>query len=161
IANTLVERYIAEEKAHHKDTGGKAGEFLTDSMNDAKEKLRKSEEALQNFKKQNNAASLDERQNTVVAKLKELNTKVTEAKSTRIKAESDYAQAQKLGTNVDTLSALPSVASNPTVTAMKLNLSKAENDFAALRQRYKEKHPKFIQAQSQIVELQADLESAI
>ena len=38
-----------------------------------------------------------------------------------------------------------------------MNLSKAEDDFAALRQRYKAKHPKYIQAQSQIQALEADI----
>jgi capsular exopolysaccharide synthesis family protein len=100
-------------------------------------------------------------QNTVVAGLKELSSKVTEAKSTRIKAETAYQQVLDLQPNVKALLALPVVAADPTVINLQANLAKAENDFAALRQRYKEKHPKYVQAQSQINAIQSDLTNAI
>jgi len=56
---------------------------------------------------------------------------------------------------------VPTVAKDPTVLALELNLIKAEEEFAALRQRYKEKHPKYIQARTQIAELKADIAAAV
>jgi capsular exopolysaccharide synthesis family protein len=122
-----------------------------------KKRLQESEQALQAYKEEFKSTSLDERQNTVVAELKDLSAKATDAKSARIKAESDYEQVSELGTNVEALLTIASIANEPTVMAARVSLTKAEEDFAALRQRYKAKHPKFIQARSQVGTIQEDL----
>ena len=45
--------------------------------------------------------------------------------------------------------------------ALQLNLTKAQDDFAALCKRYKEKHPKYIQATTLIGELKGDITNAV
>jgi len=161
IANSVVGEYTSENAERHVTSAEVANESLLKEAGRLRKKLQESENALQAYKEQSKASSLDDRQNTVVAALKELSTKLTEAKSLRIKAESDFSQAQELGTNVEALITLPTLAADPTVVAARLSLSKAEGDFAALRQRYKEKHPKFLQAQTQITTLQNDLQETV
>ena len=126
-----------------------------------RKKLEESEHALQAYKEQSKASSLDDRENTVVAKLKELSTKATEAKSIRIRAETDYAQATNLGNNIEALQTLPAVAKDQTVLALQLSLTRAEDDFAALCKRYKSKHPKYIQATTLISELKGNITNAV
>ena len=157
LANSLVGQYLTDTAERHFTTTEVANELLLKEAARLKKKLEESEHALQAYKEQFKASSLDDRQNTVVAELKELSTKATEAKSQRIKAETDYRQVLELGTNIPALMTVSAVALDPAVTLSRLNLSKAEDDFAALRQRYKAKHPKYIQAQSQIQALQADI----
>jgi capsular exopolysaccharide synthesis family protein len=157
IANSIVRQYLTDSAERHFTTTELANELLLKEAERLKKKLEESEHALQAYKEQSNASSLDERQNTVVAELKELSTKATEAKSLRIKAETDYRQMIELGTNIPALLTLSAVASDPAVVASLVNRSKAEDDFAALRQRYKAKHPKYIQAESQLLALDADI----
>lgn len=161
IANSLVRQFISDNAERHVTSTEVANELLLKESERLRKKLQESERALQAYKENSKASSLDDRQNTVVAELKELSAKVTEAKSVRIRAESDYNQVMELGSNVDALLTLPAVANDPALIALRLNLSKAEDDFAALRQRYKEKHPKYIQAQSQISALLNDLTNTV
>ena len=56
---------------------------------------------------------------------------------------------------------LATIANNPSVVAAQNNLHRGENDFAAIRQRYKEKHPKFLQMVSQMQELQGNLNDEV
>ena len=157
LAHSLVTNFISDNAEQHLATGNDAGINLSIKAKGLLEKLSKSETALQAYKETNNAVSLDDRQNTVVAELKELSTKATEAKSIRIKLESDYSQVLALSNNPEALLTIQAVASERSVVAAKLNLSKAESEFAALKQRYKAKHPKYIQAQTQLTALQDDL----
>ena len=158
IANSLVEQYDRENASRHVSSSSTANELLKKEAARLADKLKESEQELQDYKETNSkAASLDDKQNTVVAELKELSTKATEAKSIRIRAEADYNQVRELGTNVEALLTLATVANDSTVVASRIALSKAEDDFAVLQQRYKDKHPKYIQARSQIQNLQADL----
>jgi polysaccharide biosynthesis transport protein len=161
IANSLLQQYINEGAERHVDSAVAANEFLNKEAKRLGGKLGESENALQAYKESTKASSLDERQNTVVTGLKEISTKLNEAKSARIKAEVIYNQVVELGTNVTALMTLPAVGSDPNVMTAQFNLAKAETDFAVLRQRYKEKHPKYIQARSQIAELKNDLEAAV
>jgi len=157
IANTVVGQYLTDNAERHFTSTEVANELLLKEADRLKKKLDESEHALQAYKEQFKASSLDDRQNTVVTELKELSTKATEAKSSRIKTETDYRQVTELGTNIAALLTVSAVALDPAVVSSRVNLNKAEDDFAALRQRYKAKHPKYIQAQSQIQALEADI----
>ncbi len=161
IANSIVSAYITA-RAEREDTSiTTANQSLTREAERLRKKLEQSENALQVYKEENSASSLDDRQNTVVAKLNELSTRATEAKSIRIKTETEYEQILKLGTNIDALLNVPAVGRDPTVLALELSLTKAEDDFAALRERYKARHPKYIQAMTQIANLKGDVNEAV
>ena len=161
LANSLVSQFIANYAEQHTTSGEVASEFLVQEASRLRRKLQESEVALQAYRETSKASSLDDRQNTVVAELKELSTKVTEAKSARIKLESEYNQVLTLSNNPEALMTLPTIAANASVLAARQNLSKAQNDFEVLKQRYKEKHPKYIQAQTQLAALQNDLAESI
>ncbi|HLP78570.1 MAG TPA: polysaccharide biosynthesis tyrosine autokinase [Candidatus Paceibacterota bacterium] len=161
IANAIVSAYV-ETRAERDDSSiNVANQSLTREAERLRRKLEQSENALQTYKEENSAASLDDRQNTVVAKLNELNSRATEAKSARIKTETEYEQVLKIGTNMAALLNVPAVARDQTVVALELGLTRAEDDFAAVRERYKSKHPKYIQALTQIGKLKEDLNAAV
>jgi capsular exopolysaccharide synthesis family protein len=162
LANSLVDEFISDNAEQHSSNSAEANTTLSRQAEILRNKLQESEAALQTYRETNSeASSLDDRQNTVVAALKELSTKVTEAKSARIKLESEYNQVLALGDNPEALVTLPTVAANVSVLAAKQNLLKEESEFAGLKQRYKEKHPKYIQAQTQLAALRNDLAQSI
>lgn len=161
IANSIFSAYLSTRAEREDTTVGLVNESLAKEAERLRKKLEQSVSALQAYKEESKAASLDETQNTVVAKLKELSTKATEAKSVRINKETEYEQVLNLGTNIEALMTVPAVAGDPTVLALQTSLTRAENDFAALGKRYKEKHPKHIQAMTQIAELREDVTNAV
>jgi len=161
VANSIVSEYISAGAERLGTSIGQASKSLEKEAFELRKKLEASEQALQAYKEETRASSLDDRDNTVVAKLKELSTRATEAKSARIKIETDYEQAVSLGTNIEELLSLPTVARDPNVVALVLSLTRAEDDFAGLSKRYKQKHPKYIQAATQITELKADITNAV
>ncbi len=162
IANSVVSEYV-NENAEREEIGiGLATRSLSKQAERVRKKLEESEKALQAYVETNKAVSLDERQNTVVAALKELSTKATEARSVRLKTEAEYAQITSLGTNnAAGLLVVPTVAKDPTVLALQVELEKAQTDFAAVSQRYKAKHPKYVQSLGQIAGLRASITNAV
>jgi polysaccharide biosynthesis transport protein len=87
--------------------------------------------------------------------------RVNDAKAARTRLEVDHAQVVKLGTNVTDLLVLPVVVNDATVANINMTLTKLENEFANLKQRYKERHPKYIQAQSQLSDWRQTLTNAV
>lgn len=161
IANSIASEYIRENFEREDTAINLANVRLAKEEALLRKKLEQSENALQAYKEQSHGSSLDDRQNTVITKLQELDAKATEAKSIRIKAETEYAQIETLGTNLDALMTVPSIAQDQTVATLRMSLLKAENDFAVLIQRYKEFHPKYIEAKTHLAELKDNVSKAI
>lgn len=161
IANSLITQFIRQNVEQNATSSQVANEFLVDEAQRLRRKLQDSENALQTYKEKSQSVSLEERQNIVVQKLKELSVTVTEAESARIKLESDYAQVQRLGTNVQELLIVPAVANDKVIAALLADLSKLEADFGNMKQRYKAKHPEYIQAVAQLAERKQQLQEAV
>ena len=162
ISLGLVKEYIRMNVEQRLGVSAEANSFLTSEAQRLKEKLQKSEQALQDYKEQTQAVSLQETQNITVEKLKELNIKVTGAKSDRLKLEADFAQVQKLGqAKPEDLLGLQSVAESKAVLEQKKVVAEQEGLVASLAKRYGPLHPKLIQAQSQLQEQKAGLNRVI
>ncbi|MFH1067583.1 MAG: polysaccharide biosynthesis tyrosine autokinase [bacterium] len=154
------ERWILEQRSGVSST---AYEFLQAEAERLKAKVQESELALQNYREKSGSVSVEDRQNIVVDKLKELNSKATTASAERLQMAADMEQAFQLvaQSKTEELLAIPSIASDNVVTELQKQLEHEEADFANLQQRYKPKHPKYIQAKSKIAEMkQALLNSA-
>ncbi len=161
IANSLVDEFLGQNYEYNSSTADQAFSFLNNEEKRLKAKLEQSERAMQEYKEETKSVSLEERQNVVVEKLKELNQRVTEAKSVRIAQETACNQAQALGSNVTALMFLPAVTADPTVADIRSNIGKLESELANLRQRYKERHPRYIQVASQLGEWKSNLTNAV
>jgi capsular exopolysaccharide synthesis family protein len=162
IANSIVREFMQLNTEQSVSSAEAANVSLLQEADRLKKKLQNSENALQAYREETGSASLDQqRQDIVNAKLKELSTRVTEAKSARIKGQSDLAQLEVLGTNIQALMVLAVVANDPKVVEIQTTIHKLESDLANLRQRYKEKHPKYIQAVSEIEQWRITFTNAV
>ena len=162
IANLLVQEFSAWNREARRDAGQAASHFLIDEAERLRERLSKSEQALQAYKEQNDAVSLEEKQNITVEKLKELNLRVTQANAERLKLESDCNQLRSVVEQhaAEQLLQIPGIASAPVVVDLKKAISEREAHLATLNERYKAEHPKLIEAESELAKLRAELEVA-
>jgi capsular exopolysaccharide synthesis family protein len=162
LPNALITEYKALSFETHRQISSEANDFLAGEVKRLSAKLQASKLALQDYRERTHSVSLEGSRNITDARLRELNDKVTEAKAARLKLESDYAQVQALaGKPPELLLDVASVANAPAVLEQKKNVVAQEAELANLSQRYKSKHPKFIQAQSRLDELRAGLDQAI
>ncbi len=154
ICNAIVAEYVRTNVEQRVQINKEASQFLIDQAEELKRKLEKSEQALQAYKEKNQAVSLDQSQNIVVEELKVLNSKQSAAKAERLKLESDAAQVTKLEKNrPEDLLKIGSISGDLGILEQKKKVSEQEAEIAKLSQRYLPKHPKMIQAQSQLAEL--------
>lgn len=161
VADSLIREFLRFNYEHSSSASKDATSMLLVEAEQLKVKLQTSENALQDYREQQKSASLEEQQNVVVQRLKELSAKVTEAKSERISKEAAWKQVQQLGTNTAALQVVPAVASHPSVIEIRSQMAKLESEFANLKQRYRPKHPKYLQAQSQLEDWNRSLIKAV
>jgi polysaccharide biosynthesis transport protein len=152
IANALVKQFMQMNLEYHVTSSQSANEVLLEEAQTHKKKVEQSENALHAYREKIQSISLEENQNLVLLRLKELSARVIEAESTRLGLAIQNAQIEAARGNVHALMVIPSVSSDPAVMEARSAISRLESEFANLRQRYLPKHPKYIQAVSQIEE---------
>lgn len=154
-----VIRYGIEQRAR---AAGFATEFLVQEADRLKKKLESSEQALQKYRDDNNAISLEDNQNLVVDQLKDMNSQFSTASSSRVQLETDFTAIDAMKeSSPESLLQLRSVSSLPAVQTVTQAIAAKESEFAILKQRYKHKHPKFISLNAEIENLKKQLISTL
>jgi capsular exopolysaccharide synthesis family protein len=161
IANALTHGYVRTDIEHQSRVSDGAVSFLMTEADRLKRKLHESEAALASYREVNGSGSQEQRQEVVSLKLRELNQKVTQARAERIQLEAELDQLQGLGTDVAALVSHACVGRDETVKALSEALTKAEVDFITVQQRYRGKHPRYLQAADQVQRIKARHEAAI
>jgi capsular exopolysaccharide synthesis family protein len=161
IVQSLVDDYEEQNLNQRTAIATSANDFLLQQVDKLKANLEKSESQLEAYREQNHAVSLEEKQNIVVDTLKDLNLKLGDARSERIKLESDMAQYAQAGSDPQKIRLISSVAADPSVLDAQSHVADQERIIAGLAQTYRPEHPKYIEAEAQLAQLQAALNSAI
>jgi len=125
-----------------------AQKFLEEKLVELKERVEKSEAALNDYRRDKGILSLDEKENIVVDRLSDLNRRLTDAEASRIELEAQVRLIRKRDYN-----SLPAVLENALIQTLKGQLSAKESDYSQLSARFKSDYPK-------VVQLKADIDEA-
>jgi succinoglycan biosynthesis transport protein ExoP len=162
IAQSFVDEYLRLDMDQRTGSASEANGFLLREADQLKANLEVSEHALQTYREQHNALSLDDTQNIVVDSLKDLNTRLGQARGDRMKVEADFNQYKLIGnSDPKALLAIPTIATSSLVLQAQNDVDQARGELADLSRRYRSEHPKYIQAQSRLAQLQDDYNKTI
>jgi polysaccharide biosynthesis transport protein len=132
LAESMIKEFVNLSFEQELGLSETASDYLRKESDGLKAKLENAERAVENFREEHNAVSLEDKQNIIVDKLKDLNLKVTEAKGERLRLEADVlAIKQGKAKTADELLSLPSVAALPVVAALRQELADRESRYKA------------------------------
>ncbi|MEB4593333.1 polysaccharide biosynthesis tyrosine autokinase [Candidatus Thiothrix sp. Deng01] len=152
IANSLADNYINMNLERRADSTTYARKFLEEQLVQTKSKLEESENKLVQYAKDKSIYNTDDKQNLVGQKLQELSAALTEAEKDRIAAESQYKQS--MGSKSQ-----DRVQSSMVIQQLKASKAKLQTDYQDKLKIYKPDYPLMQQLQSQINELDAQINS--
>jgi polysaccharide biosynthesis transport protein len=161
LTNAIVRHAINQQLGLRVETTQQTSQWLSQQLTEAREKLEKSEAALQGFKEQRKTVAVDDRQNIVVQKLSDLNGAVTRAKMERIAKEQLYKRATELRSNPSSLDTLPGVAGASYVRQLREELAGLQRRRAELSEQYGELHPDMVTVNGSIKDTQARLDAEL
>lgn len=161
LANSVAREFLHSLQEQRFGTVRLANEFLYQEAAKLKEKLELSERRIQSYKETNHSASIEDRKTILSEKLKELSARSTAAKAERLRTESDLRQVQNVGTTPEALLTLPRVLDDTAIADVRRKVIEQEAVVATLSQRYKPQYPKMVQAQRQLDDLRASMNSLI
>jgi capsular exopolysaccharide synthesis family protein len=161
VANAHARAYIDKNLEFKFLASKEASDWLAERLAEQRQNVEQSESAVQQYREENDAGSLEEQQNIVVQKLADLNAAVTKAKTERIEKEALYRQLENSGPDMTALDSFPSVQSNVFVQQLKTQLAELERQRAQLSDHLGEEHPEMIKVTTSIQEAQAKLQGEI
>jgi len=162
LATAVIREFLKEIYRQRSQISHSANEFLSDEAMKLKEKLKDSEHALQKYKEEHDAISLQQNQNIIVEKLHQLSAAVTAAQDQKLKTEADLELFRSTDpSRTEELLKIPSVAALSGVTALNQQINQAQAELASYKERYLSKHPKYIAAMNRIHSLELALSKAV
>ena len=158
--NTLIDEYVDQNLQVKLQTTENMLDWLGKELVTQQKKVEDSERALAEYREKENALSLDDKQNIVLSRLNQLNDAVMRSKTNRVQKESLYNQVKSIsaGTAPD---AIPVIAQNPNVQALKTKVGDLQREKVRLLERYADKHPQVININASLQDAQKQLDLEI
>lgn len=161
IVNALSTAYIDQNLEYKFLASQEASSWLSDRLKEQRGQVEAAELALQRYREQNDAISLEDRQNITVQKLADLNAAVTRAKTTRIEKEALYSQLRSAQGSPALLDTFPAILGNGFVQQLKGQLADLQRQRAQMAERLGDKNPEMIKISSALQSTQVKLDAEI
>ncbi len=152
VTNTLALNFVNQYYRSRHDAIMQSYQWIEHQLDDIRQKMELSNQALVSFQRSSGITDLDEQQNTFTQRVAELNRQLTQAEMDRVQYESFLS---KVGIGEE--DALPQVEDNQVILALKQKLAQAQADLSQGLAIYGPNHIKAKQLQNQANELSASL----
>jgi len=162
VANTFGEEYINSYLDAKIELTTRASIWLNQRLGELKNTLDKSEDRLIAFKQENGLVDVG----GSVGRLNEqelllVTAELAEARSALSSKQDLYREVQALQGDAALLGSLPAFQADPLVQRVKIDQGQAQRNLDELRNRYGERHPRVVDAMSQLATLNVALEGHV
>jgi capsular exopolysaccharide synthesis family protein len=161
VANLFLDEFIAHNSRLRIEESMKAVDELKIRADQQKKKVEELALSLQGYREKNNLVSLDQRKDIVTEKLKALSSYVTQSDARRKEAEVRWKQVQERREPLTGLLDLPFISSQSLISQLVQQVAAQKIVIAQLRERYRDKHPKMIEAINSLNQTEAELNRAL
>ncbi|AOS43728.1 Tyrosine-protein kinase ptk [Lacunisphaera limnophila] len=161
VANLFIDEYIAYNSRLRIEDSMKAVDDLKERADQQKKRVEEMAIILQNYREKNQQVSLDQRKDIVTEKLKALNAYVTQTTSRLNEAEVRWRQVQERKATPALLLELPFIASQSLIVQLVQQVAAQKIVLAQMRERYRDKHPRMIEAHNSLTQTEKELGRAI
>jgi capsular exopolysaccharide synthesis family protein len=157
MANALAQAYVDQNLELRRQGSLQAAKWLNQRVDELRKEVSATESALQRYREQKDAVSLDSGQNVVVQKFAQLNGAYTSARTDRVQKQTLYEQLmalQKTGAPLDTF---PPILANSFIQGVKAELAALQSERSQLAEKLGELHPDMIKVNTAIENAQRRL----
>ena len=161
IANGLARAYIDQDLESKFQASKDASDWLGAQLAEQRQRVELSEQAVQRYREQTDAVSLEDTQNIVVQKLADLNAAVTRAKTERIQKEAAYDQIRQLQNDRIAIDTFPAIVSNPFIQQQKGELGELQRQQAQFSDNFGPNHPEMKKLELAIQSAEAKIQGEV
>lgn len=154
LANAYVEAYVQTALELRVDPARQYASFFDTRAKAARDQLEEAQAKLSAFQRQNGILVTDERLDVETARLNELSSQLTSMQA--LSSDSSSRRAQATSGAGDKLQ---EVLSNPLLSSLRADLSRAEARMQELNSRFGDNHPQVIEQKASIAEIRSRIDT--
>lgn len=161
VANLIAVEYIAYNSRLRVEESLKAVDDLKDRADQQRKRVDEIANSLLAFRQRGNLISLVQSKDIVTEKLKALNMMGTQTNAHLKEAEVKWNQVQEWTKAGRSLSELPFITSQAKVGQLLVQVTTQKLSVTQLRDRYKDKHPRLIEAVNALNQTEQELQASL
>ena len=150
VTNAVVKAYMDEMLEIKLATSSYSLQWMTQKAAQEREKLERSERALQKYMRDNDLVTVENKLTIYPQKLSEISSQLTAVEAERKELESLLAKIAEAGAVSSSLENIPVFADSQVLKSVREKLYKAEQNIEELSQKYGPKHPVMIKARDEL-----------
>jgi capsular exopolysaccharide synthesis family protein len=150
IANAYAQEYLYYDQDEQRESTHSAATYLIDESDRLRKKMKAAEEGMQAFRERERAASIESMLQEAQTQISELSARQSDLKTKITQIASDLSIAESHKNDTEQLLRLPSVANDPKIASLVAQLESLDNELSLVKQRYRAKHPIYINLQTRI-----------
>lgn len=151
VANAAAQMYVENDLEARYRMTQQASSWLQGRLSSVKKRLDESERALQDYREKEGIVDVKSlAQSGAGRQIEDTMTRLAEARMKRAEIENIYRQIKAAPKGAD-LSSIPAILRNPLVSDAKRQEGLAERKLSELAQRYASEHPKYQQAEGDLM----------
>jgi len=154
VTNTVVAAFIDDTYRDQHAAIVKSSEWLARQLDDIRTRMEQSNHSLADFQRSIGVADVDANRSTFTERMTELNRQLIQAQADRIQLEALLTSVKAGSPDV-----LPEVRNNPVVQQLSTKLADLRGELSQAKVIYGPNHPNVKKLQSQVDELQSELEA--
>ncbi|VXD15815.1 putative exopolysaccharide biosynthesis protein [Planktothrix serta PCC 8927] len=145
VVNTLMGVYISITDQNNRRDASKARDFIVQQLPVVQKEVFRVEQALRDFKEENQVLNLEQEFSSAVEGLSELNRQITtlESQLNGINSLSKSLETQ-VGLDLEEAIALNTLSESPLMKSTLVELEKVESDLTNERKRFRDQNPRII-----------------
>ncbi len=161
IANMFVDELIQWNSRVRIDDTIRGVEDLQIRVEQQRKRVDEQASALAEYRRKNDMVSLDQRRDIVTEKLKQLSLYVTQTGARLQESEIRHKQVQERVASGGDLAELPFIAQTPIINQLTQQVASHKIAIAQLRERYRDRHPRMIEASNALAQAERELTRAL
>lgn len=161
VANMFVDEFIAYNTRLRIEASLKAVDDLQVRAEQQRRRVNEIALQLQSFREQNQNVSFDRSKDITTEKLRALNAFVTQTGARLNDAQTRWQQVQERKASGEPIEDLPFIAASPIITQLRQQIATQNIILAQLRERYRERHPRMIEATNSLSQAERELTRAL
>jgi len=150
IVNSVAKAYMDEVLDIRMGSSQYAMKWLTEKADEERSRLQKAEQALQEYMRDKDIATLENKLTMFPERVSEVATKLASAETKRKELENLYSKVKGYAGNPEAAESLPAIASDPTMQSLRNQILAAEQKVADYQKKYGQKHPAMVSAAGEL-----------
>jgi len=146
IVNTVAKAYTDEVLDIKMGSSHYALKWLTEKAEEERDRLNKTEKALQEYMRDKDIATIENKVTMVPERMSEIAIKVAQSETKRKELETLYNAVKVYAVNPDGADEIPAIAADPVMQSLRSQILKAEQTVGDLSKKYGQRHPAMVTA---------------